>query len=111
MAFYEVNLGILVLLNGFIFYRQRSAASSKSHQNKLKSIESGSDRDGAAVRDFVKIYLVGHLLAFAGDWLQVSFTIRRPLFVFWMFLCTQAHCTKQLKANKKKNSNTKQNKT
>lgn len=85
MAFYEVNLCILGVINACIFYHQRRAGSA-SVQVSSKSEPEAGRADGevvndpnpvkydASVRNFVKTYLVGHLLAFAGDWLQVCQT-------------------------------------
>lgn len=78
MAFYGTNLGVLFILNSLLFYRQRR--SNRPTQNLDSEPENDADeevKDFAAepdtrVTDFVKQYLVGHLLAFAADWLQVS---------------------------------------
>lgn len=78
MAFYQTNLGVLVVLNALLFYRQRR--SSRPSQNLNNDIEEDAIEEpkefvqetDTRVSDFVKQYLAGHLLAFAADWLQVS---------------------------------------
>lgn len=78
MAFYQTNLGVLVVLNTFLFYRQRR--SNRPIQNVNSDLEEDADEEpkefaaeaDTRVADFVKQYLAGHLLAFAADWLQVS---------------------------------------
>lgn len=82
MTFYQTNLGILVVLNALLFYRQRR--SSRETQNSNWDLEEEEEEDAVEkprdsvaeadtrVSDFVKQYLTGHLLAFAADWLQVS---------------------------------------
>lgn len=81
MAFYQTNLGVLVVLNALLFYRQRR--SNRERQNPTWDLEAEEEEDAAEkpkdfvaeadtrVSDFVKQYLTGHLLAFAADWLQV----------------------------------------
>lgn len=78
MAFYQTNLGVLVVLNALLFYRQRR--SSRPSQNLNSDLEEDTIEEpkkfvqetDTRVSDFVKQYLAGHLLAFAADWLQVS---------------------------------------
>lgn len=79
MSFYELNLAALVLLNIALFYHQRKRASAKSLKPDLdKELPKELDLEDSILsvadtgsKDFVKQYLFGHLLAFAGDWLQV----------------------------------------
>lgn len=77
MAFYQTNLGVLVVLNALLFYRQRR--SNRQSQNldsdledTIKDPKEFVEEVDTRVSDFVKQYLTGHLLAFAADWLQVS---------------------------------------
>lgn len=78
MAFYQTNLGVLVVLNALLFYRQRR--TSRPSQNLDSDLEEDAieetkkfvEEADTRVSDFVKQYLAGHLLAFAADWLQVS---------------------------------------
>lgn len=78
MTFYQTNLGVLVVLNGLLFYRQRISSKPTQKLNVyLHEDEDEEPKDFVAesdtrVADFVKQYLAGHLLAFAADWLQVS---------------------------------------
>lgn len=78
MAFYKTNLGVLVLLNSLLFYRQsRSKKPTHNLNSKLEDDADEESKEFAAesdsrVSDFVMQYLAGHLLAFAADWLQVS---------------------------------------
>ena len=85
-SFYESNLAALVLLNLALFYYQRRRSSTKPSKPDYEDLlakeldleeHTTSDYDGGP-KEFVKKYLVGHLLAFAGDWLQVS-VHRAPL--------------------------------
>lgn len=77
MAFYQTNLGILVLVDAFLFYQQRKAKSALVSEpipdaETAESIdEHKHESPDVGVRGFLRVYLVGHLLAFAGDWLQV----------------------------------------
>lgn len=79
MSFYELNLVVLVLLNAALFYRQRSKPSAKSAKadpdekdpNEFHPVDSIISPVETGSKEFVKRYLIGHLLAFAGDWLQV----------------------------------------
>lgn len=78
MAFYQTNLGALVVLNALLFYRQHRSSKPALKSNvdlEEDTIEEPkeffNDVD-TRVSDFVKQYLAGHLLAFAADWLQVS---------------------------------------
>ena len=82
MSFYELNLLVLVLINAGLFYRQRKRTSTKptepAHHDKAlpEDLEAEDPLLSTAAvetdyKDFVKRYLIGHLLAFAGDWLQV----------------------------------------
>lgn len=74
MTFYESNLAVLVLLNIALFYHQRRTSSAKAskldHEEGLTKELLTPDADKGP-RTFVQQYLIGHLLAFAGDWLQV----------------------------------------
>lgn len=79
MAFYQTNLGILVVLNGFLFYRQRRSSKPTQNLNVYLQEEDEDEEPkdfvvevDTRVADFVKQYLAGHLLAFAADRLQVS---------------------------------------
>lgn len=99
MAFYQTNLGVLVVLNALLFYRQRrSSKRARSLSRDPEDDEDDEPKDfvseaDTTVSDFVKQYLVGHLLAFAADWLQASkFYIRSDisiivephfLLIFW----------------------------
>jgi hypothetical protein len=86
MSFYEANLVVLVLVNTALFYGQRRRTWSSAptappdYQEKDDvpgELEADEHRHIAAAANstgsegFVKQYFVGHLLAFAGDWLQV----------------------------------------
>lgn len=105
MVFYEVNLVVLVLLNVVLFYRQRMTSStvvlkSSDDEELLKDfeleetagedtpVEPSSPGEDRLAASFVKQYLIGHLLAFAGDWLQV----RTLCYNGWRFGSSQNHC-------------------
>jgi hypothetical protein len=104
MVFYEVNLVVLVLLNVGLFYRQRMTSStvvpkSSDDEELLKDfeleetageeipLEPSSPGEDKLAASFVKQYLIGHLLAFAGDWLQV----RTLCYNEWTFGSFQNH--------------------
>lgn len=78
MAFYQTNLGVLVVLNALLFYRQRRSnrptqnLESDLEEDMLEEPKKFVEEIDTRVSDFVKQYLAGHLLAFAADWLQVS---------------------------------------
>lgn len=78
MAFYQTNLGILVLVDAFLFYQQRRAKPTLVPQSDPDAEtaelidEHKHENPDVGVQGFLRVYLVGHLLAFAGDWLQVS---------------------------------------
>lgn len=77
MAFYQTNLGILVVVNALLFYRQRRSSRPAQSSNVDQEDAEEEPKDfveevDTRVADFVKQYLGGHLLAFAADWLQVS---------------------------------------
>lgn len=82
MSFYELNLVVLVLLNAVLFYRQRKRSPPKFTKADLDEQTSKELHLGDSIISaedpgsyhFVKQYLIGHLLAFAGDWLQVRLT-------------------------------------
>ncbi|KAG8163613.1 hypothetical protein KVR01_006910 [Diaporthe batatas] len=76
MSFYGVNLGVLIFLNSVLFYRERKSKTT-TPPSKV-DLEDDSDEElkdvdtepGTGVFDFTRQYLVGHLLAYAADWLQ-----------------------------------------
>lgn len=80
MSFYELNLVVLVLLNAILFYRQRNRPAAKLPKpdpdeqisKELRLGDSVISAEDTESNHFVRRYLIGHLLAFAGDWLQVS---------------------------------------
>lgn len=78
MAFYQTNLGILVVLNALLFHRQRRSSrpsqdlESDLEEDIIEEPKKTFEETDTRVSDFVKQYLAGHLLAFAADWLQVS---------------------------------------
>lgn len=78
MTFYQTNLGVLVVLNGLLFYRQRISSKPTQklnvylHEDEDEEPKDFVEEADTRVADFVKQYLAGHLLAFAADWLQVS---------------------------------------
>lgn len=77
MAFYQTNLGVLVVVNTLLLYRQRRSKKTAHNLNVDVEDEDEEPKEFVAeadtrVADFVKQYLGGHLLAFAADWLQVS---------------------------------------
>lgn len=78
MSFYGVNLAVLIVLNSLLFYRERRSTKLAPVSNA--NLEDDLDEElkdfdvepNTKVFDFAKQYLVGHLLAYAADWLQVS---------------------------------------
>lgn len=76
MAFYEINLAVLVLINAVLFLRQRKTSATAESDRADSAVEEASERkweDDASQRTaFIRKYLSAYLLATAGDWLQVN---------------------------------------
>ncbi|TKX19607.1 hypothetical protein C1H76_8179 [Elsinoe australis] len=74
MAFYEINLAVLVLINAVLFLRQRKTSATAESDRADSAVEEASERkweDDASQRTaFIRKYLSAYLLATAGDWLQ-----------------------------------------
>jgi hypothetical protein len=81
MAFYELNVFVLIVVNVVLFLRQhersKPQAPKPSIDEEISKVLNMEDSEtepqlpSGAAKIFVKQYLIGHLLAFAGDWLQV----------------------------------------
>ncbi|KAL1847698.1 hypothetical protein Daus18300_013865 [Diaporthe australafricana] len=76
MDFYKANLGVLIVLNTLLFYRQTRSSkpiqvlNSDSEDDEYEDSKEFTAESDTRVSDFEKQYLAGHLLAFAADWLQ-----------------------------------------
>lgn len=84
MSFYEINVALLVLLNVALYYRQSGRPATSTTELSIdEEISKALDPDDfedsvprSTINTFVKQYLTGHLLAFAGDWLQVCLRVQ-----------------------------------
>ncbi|PNS15199.1 hypothetical protein CAC42_8200 [Sphaceloma murrayae] len=79
MAFYEINLGVLVLINFFLFFQQRPTRysppeddSSETDDEIERASEDKANPDADRRNAFTRAYLTAYLLATAGDWLQAG---------------------------------------
>ncbi|KAF4550795.1 Hypothetical protein D9617_16g015850 [Elsinoe fawcettii] len=74
MAFYEINLVVLVLINVGLYLRQwKSTSASDADLNVEAERHAGEAKledDATRRKAFVRTYLSVYLLATAGDWLQ-----------------------------------------
>ena len=74
MAFYEINLAVLVVVNATLLYQQRRrnvrAATALPEAGDLLETKDEKDRRGAVSR-FKRDFYPAYVLIFAADWLQV----------------------------------------
>ena len=72
MAFYLVNLAVLVLANGLLLFQQYVANKRDEFQETQTQDPEIKPGDGKeAIRRFEKDFFTVYLLAVAADWLQV----------------------------------------
>lgn len=76
MAFYEINLVVLIVLNIYLYLYQHKESTDAGQNAK----ESGDEKTDHAVekRSFISTYLTAYLLATAADWLQVASIVLLP---------------------------------
>ena len=71
MAFYEINLAVLAVVNAFLLYRQRRKQRKVSTLSE-DPLEAKLEKEGQnAVTRFKRMFYPAYVLVFAADWMQV----------------------------------------
>ena len=73
MAFYEINLAVLGLVNAYLLYRQRRQQRKISTLGESEDpLEAKLEKEGQdAVTRFKRVFYPAYILVFAADWMQV----------------------------------------
>ena len=73
MAFYEINLAVLGVVNAILLYRQRRQQGKPFKLSEADDLlEVRNEKDGQdAIARFKREFYPAYVLVFAADWLQV----------------------------------------